>query len=355
MPRLDLIALLPGLCHRVSMSALLWILLGLPTLALASERPAPYRLGQPARYTGLCDASGAITVSSNLFVVADDERNVLQMYRTDPPGRPVKQFDFNAFLAVEGKSPEADLEAAARIGDRAFWISSYGRNRNDKERLNRHRFFATDILLKEGDVDLIAVGNPYKRLLGDFLSDARLDQFHLAEASLGAPKERGALNIEGLAATPEGHLLIGFRNPIPAGKALLIPLLNPNEVIQGIPAKFADPIRLDLGGLGIRDIAMLPQPSAAPSPPSYIIIAGSWHGGGHFRLYRWDGPGAKPKRLDVPHLNDYHPETLVIYPQYGFQSFQILSDDGTYPIDGCPCKDLPEPSQRCFRSFWVAR
>jgi hypothetical protein len=354
------------------MRALLCLLLGLPTLALASERPFPYRLVQPARYAGLCDASGAITISSNLFVVADDERNVLQMYRTDQPGRPVKQFDFNAFLAVESRSPEADLEAAARIGDRAFWISSHGRNRNDKERLNRHRFFATDIRLKDGDVDLIAVGKPYKRLLGDFLSDARLDQFHLAQASLGAPKERGALNIEGLAATPEGHLVIGFRNPIPAGKALLIPLLNPNEVIQGIPAKFADPIRLDLGGLGIRDIALLPLPHSPPVPltsplaaplaprpsglvPSYVIIAGSWHGGGHFHLYSWAGPGAKPKRLQVPHLNDYHPETLITYPQHGPQAFQILSDDGTYPIDGCPCKDLQDPDRRTFRSFWVVR
>src|ERR1035437_7480485 len=36
----------------------------------------------------------------------------------------------------------------------------------------------------------------------------------------------------------------------------------------------------------------------------------------------------------------YHPETLVIYPRHGFEAFQVLSDDGTLPIDGCPCKDL---------------
>jgi hypothetical protein len=33
----------------------------------------------------------------------------------------------------------------------------------------------------------------------------------------------GGLNIEGLAATPDGQLLIGFRNPLSEGKALLLP------------------------------------------------------------------------------------------------------------------------------------
>jgi hypothetical protein len=84
-----------------------------------------------------------------------------------------------------------------------------------------------------------------------------------------------------------------------------------------------------------------------------MIIAGSWHGGGHFQLYRWAGPGANPEPLHVNHLNNYHPEGLVIYPQYGLQAFQVLSDDGTFPINGCPCKDLKDPNQRAFRSFWV--
>jgi len=335
------------------MRALLCCLLGVAAFVRGAESSVTdsrspkdhLHLVRPARYTGLCDASGAVTVSSNLFIVADDEHNVLQVYRSDQPGGPVKKFDFNAFLEVQGKSLEADLEAAARIGDRAFWIGSHGRNKDGKERLNRHRLFATDISMTNGDLILTAVGRPYKRLLEDLLSDARFDQFHLAAASLLMPKERGALNIEGLSATPEGHLLIGFRNPVPGGEALIIPLLNPNEVIEGIPARFDAPIQLDLGGRGIRDLAF--------HDGTYLIIGGSWHGGGHFRLYRWAGPGAKPEPLQVAHLNDYHPEALVIYPQYGFKEFQVLSDDGTLLIDGCPCKDLTDPNQRCFRSFWV--
>lgn len=312
------------------------------------DQPAPFarlRLLQPSRYCGMCDASGAVPISSNLFVAACDEDNILRLYRSDRPGPPVKQFDLNAFLQVSGQSLEADLEGAARMGDRAFWIGSHGCNRNAKERFNRHRLFATDIKELNGEVALIPVGKPYQHLLDDLLADSRFDQFHLAEASRLAPKEPGALNVEGLSATPEGRLLIGFRNPVPAGKALLIPLLNPNQVIAGQRARFGAAMQLDLGGRGIRDIAW--------HRGTYIIIAGSWHEGGTFQLYRWAGPGTAPQAAQVSHLQHYHPEALVLYPQLGLQRFQILSDDGTISIDGCPCKTLTDPNLRTFRSFWV--
>jgi hypothetical protein len=314
-------------------------------LALSLSGAEPLKIFRPGQYSGMCDASGAVPVSSNLFVVANDEDNVLRLYRNDRPGRPLKEFDLNLFLSVRGRSLEADLEAAARIGDRAFWISSHGRNKDGKERPNRHRFFATDLQEHDGAVTLTPVGKPYERLLYDLLADSRFDPFHFAAASGRAPKEPEALNIEGLSATPEGHLLIGFRNPVPAGKALLIPLLNPNEVILGNPARFGAAIQLDLHGLGIRDIAW--------HAGTYLIIAGSYHGGGHFRLYRWAGPGAAPERLAADRLKDYHPETLIVYPQQGLREFQVLSDDGTVLIDDCPCKDLKDPARKTFRSFWV--
>ena len=242
---------------------------------------------------------------------------------------------------------EADLEAGARIGDRAFWIGSHGCNKSGKHRNNRHRFFATDIRLAGGQVTIKAVGRPCKTLLDELALDSRFDEFHFAKAALSAPKDAGALNIEGLSATPEGHLLIGFRNPVPEGKALLIPLVNPNEVVQGAPARFDPPILLKLGGLGIRDIALYGK--------TYVIIAGSWHGGGPFQLYLWDGPGTKPEPLTVKHLNDYQPEALIVYPEKGLREFQILSDDGNRVIDGVVARTISDPRRQCFRSFWVVQ
>jgi len=313
-----------------------------PLWVLGGEK---LRLERPMQYFGMCDASGAVAISSNLFVAASDEDNILRLYRADQAGPPLREYDCNGFLELEGKSLEADLEAGARLGDRAFWIGSHGRNRIGKQRRNRCCFFATDIKVVGGEVRLMPVGKPCKTLLDDLISDPRFGPFHLEEAARYAPKEFEALNIEGLSATPEGHLLIGFRNPVPRRKALLVPLLNPDEVIAGHRARFGAPILLELGGLGIRDIAY--------HEGRYLIIAGSWHGGGPFRLYRWAGPGSEPVPLSVKHLQDYQPEAIIIYPEKGLREVQILSDDGTRLIDGVPGKMLPDPRRQAFRSFWV--
>jgi hypothetical protein len=318
------------------------ILLAISLCARAGEKSAVLR---PTLYSGEGDASGAVAVTSNLFVVADDEDNILRLYRSDMGGPPIKEFDCNAFLEVRGKSLEADLEAGARIGDRAFWIGSHGRNKNGKERPNRCRLFATDISMVGGEVTLTPVGKPYKGLLDDLIRDARFEQLHFPAAARLMPKEAGALNIEGLSATPEGHLLIGFRNPIPEGNALLIPLLNPNEVIEGKTALFDPAIQLDLGGLGIRDIAYYDG--------TYIISAGPYHGGGPFHFYRWLGTGTQPERILVEDLGDYHPEAIIIYPDKGLREMQILSDDGKREVDDISNRDLPI-GQRTFRSFWIA-
>ena len=68
------------------------------------------RLVGPMAYSGMCDASAAVAISSNLFVVASDEDNILRLYPSDRASGPLKEFDFNAFLELHGRSSEADLE-----------------------------------------------------------------------------------------------------------------------------------------------------------------------------------------------------------------------------------------------------
>jgi hypothetical protein len=309
-------------------AAVLCRFLMLLTSAVCTCAAEKLRIARPMEYSGLRDASAAVAVSSNLFIVADDEKNTLCLYSTDHPGPPLKEFDFDAFLEVTSKSPEADLEGAALLGNRAFWIGSHGRNKDGRERPNRCRLFATDIKVNNGEVTVTPVGKPCKRLLTDLVRDSRFAKYQLAEASTRLPKEPGALNIEGLAATPEGHLLLGFRNPTPHGKALVIPLLNPNEVI-----------------VGIRDMAYFDS--------AYFIIAGPWHNGGKFQFYRWAGGSAAPQKFTVKHLGDYHPEAIIIYSQKGFHEIQILSDDGNRLINGIPVKELGDSAPKIFRSFWL--
>ena len=318
-----------------------WIaLVALRLSACAAEK---YELIRPGKYSGMADASGGVALTTNLFVAASDEDNILRVYDANQEGAPIKELKCNAFLELTGKSAEADLEAATRIGNRIFWIGSHGRNQKGKERSNRCRLFATDFKVEGSEISLRPVGRPCKTLLDALIADPQFERFHFAEAASRAPKGPGALNIEGLAATADGHLLIGFRNPIPHGKALLIPLLNPNEVIEEKMPRFGAAIQLDLDGFGIRDIEWIGK--------EYLIIAGSYKGGEKSKFYHWKGPGAEPEKVKIKHTGKYNPEAIIVYPESG--RIQILSDDGTRRVDGLIEKELPEASHRTFRSFWL--
>jgi hypothetical protein len=232
------------------------------------------------------------------------------------------------------------------VGDRIYWITSHGRNRDGEERESRHRFFATAFnVTEQGKVELRAVGHPYARLLDDMVKDARLAKFHLGAAATRAPKETNGLNIEGMCATPEGGLLIGFRNPIFEGHALIVPLQNPGELLAGKPARFGDPLLLDLGGRGVRDMAAVNG--------RYWIIGGSFDGGGKFHLYSWDGGTNAAQKIPEAKFKGANPEAILVYPDAPPNEFQILSDDGTRKIAGEDCKRIKDPTQKKFRSFWI--
>ena len=295
-------------------------------------------------YVGMCDASAAVALNNDLFAVANDEDNALRVYDAGKGGLPVSSQDLSAILRVDKKKPETDLEGACWLGDTIYWISSHGRNRDGQFRSSRHRFFATKIEERDGRPRLVPAGRVYVNLLSDLLRDHRLRPYRLDRASLLAPKAPGALNIEGLCATPEHHLLIGFRNPIPQGRALLVPLLNPAEVIAGRAVRLGEPILLDFEGRGIRDIVRWQN--------RYIILAGSHDGRGNSRLYEWDGGAAKPREVAEAKFKGFYPEAIIVYPDIP-KPFQVLSDDGTVIINGVGCKSLTKTDLKKFRAVWV--
>ncbi|MBP8260725.1 MAG: DUF3616 domain-containing protein [Verrucomicrobia bacterium] len=322
-------------------------LLGGVVLALAAGSCARAADPIPAvsEYSGMCDASAAVGLGRGLFAVANDEDNILRIYDGGRAGHPVWQSDFTAFLRASPDSTESDLEAAARIGDRIYWMTSHGRNKKGKERASRHRFFATEIVPAGGGFELRAAGQPYDRLLIDLISAPELGRFRLGAASTRAPKSPGALNIEGMAADEQGRMWIGFRNPIPEGRALLVRLQNPSEMIAGQGASIGEAVLLDLGGLGIRELAR--------SGGYYWIIAGPYDEKKRFALYRWAGDGAPPVPIPGILPAGLNPEALAAHPDRPAGVLQVFSDDGGVEFNGVACKDLPDPWQRRFRSGWI--
>jgi hypothetical protein len=336
-------------------------------------------------YRGASDASAAVAVGEDMFIVADDENNVLRIYKaTAHPQRtradtfPAFSYDLTDFLDIEPEHPEADIEGATMVSDRIYWITSHGRNKDGKMRPNRYRFFATTIKVENGNVAIRPVGTPYRTLVHKLIkTDAmrhlgldkatRFDATNLKKKDRKklAPKEAG-LTIEALCASADGRTLyIGFRNPRPRDKALVVPLRNAEAVIEEAAEPiFGEPILWDLAGLGIRSMEYSQHHKA------YFIVAGPHDEEQKFALYRWSAKAAAPPTL-VRQLawqdSKFGPEALI--PFRDSPRFLLLSDDGALPItirdesecmegelndDGtCPNKFLVEPKKKTFRAIWL--
>ncbi|HUQ01832.1 MAG TPA: DUF3616 domain-containing protein [Kofleriaceae bacterium] len=314
-----------------------------PSPAVPPQPPLRATLGDEVVFAGMCDASGAVPLSANRMIAADDEDNVLRVYDADQGGKPLSTADLSTALGLplKGKKrprhPEVDLEAATLDGDRAYWVTSHGRNTKGKLKDERLQFFATTV---GESIEMIGT---YDGLLDDLIADERYARFELAAASELAPKLPGGLNIEGLTATVDGRLFIGFRNPIPRGRALVAPLLNAGELVGGggAKARFGDPMLLDLGGQGIRSLSWWRG--------TYLIVAGDFASGGTSNLYQWDGEGA-PRRIDVD-LGGLNPEGF--FSPEDRAEIMLLSDDGSVLVDGVECKALEDAARRSFRGRWL--
>jgi hypothetical protein len=346
--------------------------------AVYSSSPEPL-----AVYYGMSDASAAVTLGNDQFVAADDENNILRIYKINQTSGPVSTLDLTSFITADPDHPEADIEGATRVGDRIYWITSHGRNKDGKIRPTRYRFFATSVKKENGNTTLVPIGLPCRTLVRSMVEsnvtqglrldkvtqlDAKLEKKELKEL---APKRKG-LNIEGLCATPDGNTLyIGLRNPQFSSwmnltkRAIIVPLINPLQVIEkGESPVFGAPILLDLNGLGIRSMEY------SQFYKSYLIIAGPKDEKPDFALYKWSGKKKeKPVLLKKFPKNskNFAPEAMVVFENSG--KLLLLSDDGTVDVDvadssqclkgkmsgkgKCPNKFLSNQNKKHFRAMWL--
>lgn len=339
--------------------------------------------GEVLIFNGASDASAAVAVTDDMFVVADDEDNILRIYEIGKAGQSVGSFDMTSFLDIEPDYPEADIEAATRVGRRIYWITSHGRNKDGKLRPNRYRFFATELFVEGRSVKLLPVGKPCENLVHELLKTNDASRLGLDKATrFGeklkkkdteklAPKDEG-LNIEGLCASHDGGTLyIGLRNPRPKdkqdkrAKAIVVPLLNPDQIIEkGETPVFGEPMLWDLNGLGIRSMEY------SLFHESFFIIAGGPDEEEEFALYRWSGKpesGPELEREFSLGKSKFSPEALIPFEKSG--RLLMLSDDGSlivkvagewecmegeYRNDGtCLNKYLANPDRKTFRGIWL--
>jgi hypothetical protein len=306
----------------------------------------------PASYSGMTAASAGVALKQGYFVVANDEDNILRVYSTKEAG--IKyEFKLSKYfpssIADGSGKKKTDIEGVTKLGKYIFWIGSHSTSSEAEKRDARYRLFAHKMkYTSAAGFVFTPVGQPYTELLNKLLQDRQFKDYKFAEALNKEPKAEGGLSIEGLSASPDKKsLLIGFRNPVTNNMALIIPLLNPMEVIKrcGAQASFGAPIELDLGGFGIRDLVWW------KGGKRFLILAGPYHKNPEkerFRLYQWTGErGDKPQEVNTGNqLEGLTAEAIVIHPssKADTMTLQILSDDEN---------DEKLSRDNRFRSVWI--
>lgn len=304
-------------------------------------------------YRGMCDASAAVALDEQTFVVAGNGSNILRIYKTAGTGAPVSVCDLTDFLGSE----PVDIEAAAKAGERIYWMGSHSRDRQGQVKSSRYCFFATVIKNRDGGFVIEPVGRPCATLMRELVGLKTVRGMGLGRA-LGrrrelspgerqrlAPDKEG-LNIEALcASTHNERLYIGFRNPRPVRvttarvSAAIVPIENPLDVLEeGKTPIFGEGTLWDFGGLGISSMEYSPYHQA------YFIVAAPHTDHGRFALYRWSGMKAiSPELVSDLDIADgtFQPEALVAFE--GSEKLLLLSDD----------KDLADPEDMKFRGVWL--
>lgn len=328
--------------------------------------------------TGASDASAAVALDAQAMVVADDENQVLRLYRRDHSGLPLAGSDFTASLDLTdidaGVPREVDIEAVARRSDRLYWIGSHGNGRDGDPKPNRRRIFATD-LAGEGVASSLTYAGRYDHLRADLIAWDQTNGHGLGANALGfaasaapgvLPDGADGFNIEGLVFAPDGETAyLAFRAPLlpvdARSQALIVPVYGFDALVTdaapgSLPAgsaSFGLPILLDLGGRSLRSIDRNAQ-------GDYLISAGAVSGvpaSSDFRLFGWNGePDGSPFPLnfDLAALaNDGSYETLPEVPDVLGRDveLQLLTDNGdtVWYADGVLAKDILEKRLTKFR------
>ncbi len=165
------------------------------------------------------------------------------------------------------------------------------------------------------------------------------------------------LNIEGMASTPDGHVLIGLRGPQDetGEKAYLIEISNPADLIASagddVRAKIVRVVTLNLSdgigtpGRGIRDIARVGE--------RYLILAGSQPDGGvpPTKLFWWDGHSDGAMAGPSADFSGMTPEAIAVWSE---TDAEVLSDNGGAVIDGKACSDKSPPANAFFPAVDIA-
>lgn len=319
-------------------------------------------------HTGYSDASATIALDDDFMVMADDEKNNLYVVNRKQSGLPVKTFYFGDLLGLTDGSPgdykEVDIESCVRsrtTANKVYWLGSMSNaGSSNVYKVNSNKLFSTTITGTSTATSFSVTGY-YSGLRQRLIiwGDANGYNFTSSTASGHDAKTIDGFNVEGMTIGPDNTTLyIGFRAPlVPTAnrtKAVIAPLLNfetwfNNGSPSGNPT-FGNPIELNLGGRGIRDIVRL-------SNGVFIIVAGNYDNTPVTgAIYKWTGNAAdaavQVTDLNISTLNAEACLEINESSQLALNKLQVISDNGSFEFynDGTEAKDLDYDNFKKYRS-----
>lgn len=288
-----------------------------------AEAPARLRSLGVSEFTAIYEPSAVQQLTDGRVLVVEDEAT-----------RAMHVMD----IAADGSLVEneaADLKITRALGRKLsdleglsideqghiYAITSHsatkdGERRPDREQLLRFRIEGNNV----GDI------SSHVSLRDDLIAAKGL-QAVIREKS-GETPEFDKLNIEGLAYYREaGQLLIGLREPMAGGKALIVVIENPGEMFENQAApRFGEPVLLDIQDGGIRALSYDPVIGA------FLIIneIEGYDGNKYSQLWRWSGnPAEQPDPVALPDIiNLKNVESIDSIVINGEPRLLLMSDEG---------------------------
>jgi hypothetical protein len=307
--------------------------------------------GNPKLLTNL----SAVAAYGDYLWTASDEGRTVECLKRDGDGyRLHDQVKLDAIVDGLPNAPdEADIESLSICGKELWICGSHCRVRTkpkqkpgDSEdvkrvvphfrtRPSRHLLGRVRLKGDGGAVAKQAVHLPFTKL-GSLRE--LLGQNEFLDPFVRLPSKENGLDIEGLSVSPDNKAFLGLRGPLADSFAIVV------EAKFDADLKLAEALALhflDLGGLGVRDLAAYRD--------DILILAGPVSGlRSPFRIYRWhpldkgrevQGAGLLYPKPDAVHDNevvradmaradaDEHPEGICLLERGGRDGLLVLHDN----------------------------
>lgn len=294
---------------------------GLGLVLPSLDGPATARGQDVAEFVDVYEPSGAAVLPDGRLLVAEDEpQRALSLLSVTRQGTVQEDHAPDVQLIRSLGRKLTDLEgmttdaAGFVYATTSHSLDKSGHRSPDREQLVRFKVVGRMV------GELAAAGSLRDELLA---SSVPAQVGDLAGAS---PPKYEALNIEGLAIDPgTGNLLLGLREPVAGNQAIIVPIVNPDDMFAGRPPVFGAPLLVAING-GIRSLAF------DPVLEEYLIVnevidASGAHSS---RLWSWNGSAkSNPVPIDVPNLSGLtNVEAMVSIDVGGEPQLLLMSDEG---------------------------